>query len=133
MPRKKTKQEIFVDEYMKDFNGTRAAISAGYSAIPQTAAVQASRLLRNAKVQKAIDHKKGERSQRLELSTDKIVEEMAQIGFCESWSLNDKGVGTKLRALELLYTHVKTTKEFQPASFVDLIKQITEESDDSAE
>lgn len=130
MPAKKNKLEIFVDEYMKDFNGTRAAISAGYSA--RSASSTASDLLRNPKVQKAIDYRKAQRSERLELSTDKIVEEMAQIGFEKNWSLRSKGVGTKLRALELLYTHVKTTKEFQPQSFVDLIKQIALEPDDDS-
>jgi phage terminase small subunit len=37
------KQLRFVEEYLKDLNGTQAAIRAGYSA--RTAAVQASRLL----------------------------------------------------------------------------------------
>lgn len=42
----------FVEEYLVDPNGTKAAIRAGYSA--KTAAQQASRLLRNVKVQQAI-------------------------------------------------------------------------------
>ncbi len=46
------RQDQFVDEYLLDGNGTQAAIKAGYSS--DTAAQQASRLLRNVKVQQAI-------------------------------------------------------------------------------
>lgn len=43
---------IFAKEYVKDSNGTRAAIAAGYS--PRSAAVQATRLLANPGVQAVI-------------------------------------------------------------------------------
>ena len=46
------KQERFVTEYMLDTNGTQAAIRAGYAA--NSAAVTASRLLRNANVGQAV-------------------------------------------------------------------------------
>jgi phage terminase small subunit len=46
------KQARFVEEYIVDLNGKRAAIRAGYS--PKTAEVQASRLLRYAQVRMAI-------------------------------------------------------------------------------
>ncbi len=46
------KQLRFVVEYLTDSNGKQAAIRAGYS--PKTAEVQASRLLRNAKVRAAV-------------------------------------------------------------------------------
>ena len=42
------KQQIFVAEYLKDGNGTRSAIAAGYRA--KTAESAASRMLRNVKV-----------------------------------------------------------------------------------
>ncbi len=42
------KQKAFCREYVKCYNGTQAAIAAGYS--QKTAAVQASRLLRNPAV-----------------------------------------------------------------------------------
>lgn len=44
------RQKRFVEEYLKDGNGTEAAIAAGYSA--KTAASQASRLLKDPEVQK---------------------------------------------------------------------------------
>ena len=46
------KQEAFCIEYLKDFNGTQAAIRAGYSA--KTAEVKASQLLSIVKIQQHI-------------------------------------------------------------------------------
>tara|TARA_R110000787_G_scaffold39208_1_gene98456 strand:- start:694 stop:1077 length:384 start_codon:yes stop_codon:yes gene_type:complete len=46
------KQLKFTREYAKDGNGTQAAIRAGYS--PNSADVEASRLLVNAKIGKAV-------------------------------------------------------------------------------
>lgn len=46
------KQAAFVREYMVDHNGTQAAIRAGYSA--RTANEQASRLLANVNIAKAV-------------------------------------------------------------------------------
>ena len=44
-----SKQELFCQEYIKDLNGKQSAIRANYS--PNTAEVQACRLLSNVKVQ----------------------------------------------------------------------------------
>ena len=46
------KQQAFVDAYLKEPNGTRAAVAAGYS--PKTAMQAGSRLLRSVKVQEAL-------------------------------------------------------------------------------
>lgn len=47
------KRQRFVEEYLKDFNGTQAAIRAGYA--PKAANEQAARLLANASVRAAVD------------------------------------------------------------------------------
>jgi phage terminase small subunit len=47
------RQMRFIHEYTKDFNGTKAAIRAGYSRL--TADSQASRLLKKPKVRREID------------------------------------------------------------------------------
>lgn len=60
------KQIIFVQEYLKSGNGTRAAIAAGYS--ENSAESQASRMLRNAKVRQYLDKK--------EQNLDKDLREM---------------------------------------------------------
>jgi phage terminase small subunit len=46
------KQKLFVSEYLKDFNATRAATDAGYS--PDTAAEQGSRLLKNVQIREEV-------------------------------------------------------------------------------
>jgi phage terminase small subunit len=73
------KQAIFVREYLTDFNGTRAAIAAGYS--KKGAEVAASRLLRDVKVAAAIDGETSERCERLGVKADEIIAELAKLGF----------------------------------------------------
>ena len=52
------KQCLFADEYIKSGNATQAYIKAGYSVrSDNAAAVNANRLLRNAKVKDYIDAK----------------------------------------------------------------------------
>ena len=67
------KQARFVEEYLIDLNGTQAAIRAGYSA--KTAAQQASRLLRNVKVQQAIATGQKELAQRRLWTTERLIDE----------------------------------------------------------
>lgn len=52
-PKLTDKQMVFAMEYVKDKNGTQAAIRAGYSA--KTAQAQASRLLTNVMIRSYID------------------------------------------------------------------------------
>ena len=47
------KQRVFVNEYLRDFNATQAALRSGYS--PKTAYSQASRLLKNVEISRVID------------------------------------------------------------------------------
>lgn len=73
------KQRLFVAEYLIDLNAKQAAIRAGYS--PRTAEQQGSRLLSNAKVAAAIAEAKAKRSERTEITQDRVLEEFAKIGF----------------------------------------------------
>ncbi|KAA0686019.1 terminase small subunit [Neorhizobium sp. P12A] len=73
------KQKRFVAEYLIDLNATQAAIRAGYSA--KTATVQASRLLTNVKVQEELSKQQSKVAERLEITKDRIVDELAKIGF----------------------------------------------------
>lgn len=73
------KQATFCEEYMIDHCATKAAIRAGYS--PKTAKEQGSRLLTNANVRARIDTLKAERSRRTGISADRVLEEMAKLGF----------------------------------------------------
>jgi len=76
---KDQKQQIFVREYVRDGNGTRAAIAAGYS--QKAASVAASRLLRNAKVQQELAKLQKTLCERLEISAEKVLQGIAQLAF----------------------------------------------------
>lgn len=73
------KRAVFVREYLVDRNGTRAAIAAGYA--PRSASVTSCRLLRNAKVQSAVSEMTGERLERLEVTADAVIQELAKMAF----------------------------------------------------
>lgn len=61
------KQRAFAEHYLRLWNGTQAAIAAEYS--ERTAAQQASRLLKNVKVQAYIE----ERLEELKLGADEVL------------------------------------------------------------
>jgi len=67
------RQDQFVDEYLLDGNGTQAAIKAGYSS--DTAAQQASRLLRNVKVQQAIAARQRQLAEKRQWDRERVVAE----------------------------------------------------------
>ena len=73
------KQQRFVDEYLIDLNATQAAIRAGYS--PSTAQEQASRLLSNVIISATVARAMAERSRRTGVTADRVVNELAKIGF----------------------------------------------------
>ncbi|MZR63851.1 terminase small subunit [Alcanivorax sp. DP30] len=72
-----SKQQLFVEEYLKDLNGTQAAIRAGYS--PNRADQTASRLLRNGKVKSAVEKAKAQRSERTKVDADYVLKRLHQI------------------------------------------------------
>lgn len=75
------KAQHFINEYIKDGNGKQAAIRAGYA--PKAAEVQASRLLRNVQVADAIGKHQQQLRERSGVSADRVVEELARIGFVD--------------------------------------------------
>jgi phage terminase small subunit len=73
------KQELFIAEYLIDMNATKAAIRAGYSS--KTACEQGSRLLANVQVSAAIAQAQAKRFQKLEITAEKVLQELAKLGF----------------------------------------------------
>lgn len=74
MPKRLTKEQkeiIFVKEYIKDFNGTRAAIEAGYS--EKSARSAASRMLTNNNIQKLLNDELKARVDRTEIDADQVL------------------------------------------------------------
>jgi phage terminase small subunit len=77
---KKTERKaLFVSEYVIDMNATRAAIRCGYAA--NSAAVTASRLMKDPWVKAEIARYRRERKQRLRLTAESFDEELAKIAF----------------------------------------------------
>lgn len=75
------KQKRFVEEYPKDLNATNAAKRAGYS--EKSAHAQGHRLLKHAEVAAQIQKAKLKRSKRTEITQDRVLEEIAKIGFSD--------------------------------------------------
>jgi phage terminase small subunit len=73
------KQKRFINEYLIDLNATQAAIRAGYS--PKTANEQASRMLANVNISDIVDKAMAERAKRTGISAERVLEELAKIGF----------------------------------------------------
>lgn len=87
------KQAAFVREYAVDKNATRAAAASGYS--PRTAESQGSRLLKNVKVQSAIDAAIAKQAERTEITADRVLKEYAKIAFANAQSYHDADGGVK--------------------------------------
>jgi phage terminase small subunit len=73
------KQKAFCAEYIIDFNGTQAAIRAGYS--PRTANEQAAQLLAKLSIQNEISRLMDDRSKRTEVTQDRVLLEIARLAF----------------------------------------------------
>ena len=73
------KQARFVAEYLKDLNGTQAAIRAGYS--KRTASSIATEYLRKPALAAEIARKRAKMAEKLEITAERIAAELALIGF----------------------------------------------------
>ena len=94
------KQEQFLAEYLKDFNGTAAARRMGYS--DGSAKTIAYRLLRTPGIREALA---------MELtkpSPSRVIAELQAVAFAEGSDENGSAtkLASKLRALELLGKHL---------------------------
>jgi phage terminase small subunit len=84
------RQSAFVREYLIDLNATQAAIRAGYSA--KSAEVTASRLLSDAKVAAAVQAGMDKRANKLEISADRVLEEISRMAFYDPATLGISGI-----------------------------------------
>ena len=92
------RQSRFVEEYLVDLNATQAAIRAGYSA--RAARQRGSLLLRKSAVREAIAQAMGARSERTEISADRVLQEYARLAFSNIADFVDFGPdGVTVRAL----------------------------------
>lgn len=80
------KQALFVQEFLTDFNGTQAAIRAGYS--PKTANEQASRMLAKVSIQEALRELTSDRFQRLQIDADELLKRLHAVVFADANELS---------------------------------------------
>lgn len=73
------KQRLFCKEYLVDLNATEAAKRAGY--LESSARKTGSRLLADERIQAYIAELKQERSRRLNITQDAVLQELAAIAF----------------------------------------------------
>ncbi|MFP3322080.1 terminase small subunit [Planococcus sp. SIMBA_160] len=71
------KQQMFIDEYLVDLNGTQAAIRAGYS--EKTARTTAAKLLAKGNIRARIEELKKTRADRLELDAYWVLKRLMDI------------------------------------------------------
>jgi phage terminase small subunit len=76
-------QDRFTREYLKDLNGTRAAIAAGYS--PRTAKEQAHGLLTRPHIARQVALLQQRRLDRLDVRADHVLEGLKRIATDASW------------------------------------------------
>ncbi len=97
------KQERFCTEYIIDLNATQAAIRAGYSV--KTANRIASENLSKLDIQRKIQELQQKRAERTEITQDRVLKELAGIGFAPITKGKIKAAD-KTKALELLGRHL---------------------------
>lgn len=125
-----TKQRLFIYEYTIDFNGTQAAIRAGYS--KDTAAEQASRLLKNVKVSAAVEKLISQRIVTLDVRANDIIEQYKKIAFANlkdfiTWRSDRFVVGEDEQTGEKI-NDIVTRIELRPSDEVDgtVIAEVSE-------
>ena len=89
------KQELFAQEYIIDLNATAAATRAGYSA--KTAYSIGWDNLRKPEIQERISELMQSRSKRTEITQDRVLEELARVGFVRISDVVDLETG-RIRA-----------------------------------
>jgi phage terminase small subunit len=95
------KQQEFVRQYLVDMNATAAYKRAGYAAEGNAAEAAASRLLRNVKIAAAIQAAMNERAERTAVTADRVLQELARIGFSDMRNYTKWGPdGVVLRSSE---------------------------------
>ena len=88
------RQDQFIDEFLVDYNGKEAAIRAGFA--PKSAKCRASQLLALPYIQDKLAKKQKKITKRLEVSAERVLEELARIAFSNVQDLFDENGGLKL-------------------------------------
>lgn len=113
------RQERFAQQYVIDGNGTRAAITAGYA--EGAAHVQATRLLKDAKVKARIAELQAEAAKRNAVTIDGLLTQLAQL---RDEARAGGQMGPAIRAEEL---RGKTIGAFVDKHLVTTVESVSDE------
>ena len=83
------RQEMFCREYIKDLNGTQAAIRAGYS--PKTADRMAYELLKKPEIQAFVLQSKAERVEEVKVDANYVLKRLIEIDEMDVADILDDG------------------------------------------
>lgn len=100
IPKLTDKQQAFLNSYLVDFNGTKAAIEAGYS--ENSASVIASQNLKKPEIQNAIRMHQIELARNAKRGVDWVLAELFERYACLVAKEDDKGA---VKCLELIGRH----------------------------
>ena len=95
MPKLSLRHETFCREYAIDLNGQRAAEAAGYK--KESARSQASTLLTKSNIQERLAQIKQKQHAKLEISAERVLSELAKIGFVNSEDYLDENKNLDLK------------------------------------
>lgn len=112
-PKKEKQYRIFAQEYIIKFNGTEAAIKAGYA--EKSARVTASRLLTQDNIQELIQFYMKEREKRTEITGDMVIQELAKLALSDIRELYDD-TGRLLEPHELSDNAAASVSSFKVTS-----------------
>jgi phage terminase small subunit len=112
------KQRAFVNEYAVDLNATAAAKRAGYS--PKTAMQIGEQNLRKVEIKAAIKVSSDARAARTEITADKVLRELAKIGFGD------------VRDLFTSEGHIRRVEDMEPtvSAIIQSIEVVVRKADD---
>jgi phage terminase small subunit len=82
-------QQRFVDEYLIDLNGTQAYRRAYPGVAYTTARTESSRLLANPNIRREVEAAKAARSERTQITADRVLEAVALVAFADPLDLTD--------------------------------------------
>jgi phage terminase small subunit len=109
-----SKRSAFVEEYLRDWNATQAALRAGYS--PRSAYSQGGRLLKNAEVQSAISQRLKEKKMTADEDLVRLSEQ-ARVDISEfiqpGGAINWEAVQKKGYLVKKIKHHVGMSSEIE--------------------
>ncbi len=85
------KQARFIAEYLKDLNGSDAAVRAGYR--PSSARHTASRLLQQGPIKAAVQQLQAQQLEKVRITAEGVLEQLRRIAFFDIRDIYEESIG----------------------------------------